>query len=109
MNKNVIKKPGFSLLEVLIAIAIVALIAVVSLPLFSLGLSNVKKAEVDSTDLFMLESTIELDNGQYIGDADIAIDFSEEAITIKVDFYEVKDDEGNVSIKYFKFKKDNAE
>jgi len=103
------KNSGFTLMEVLIAIAIIALIAVVSIPLFSLGLSNVKKAEVDSTDLFMLESVMELDKGEYIGDGDFTLDFGEGIITIKVDFYEVKDDESNVSIKYFKYKNDSTE
>ncbi len=109
MNKNCNRvTKGFTLIEVLIAIAIVALIAVVSLPLFSMGVQSVNKAEKQSVSLFEIESRIESDSiALPSGDTVIEFNFPGRVVSIPVYEFEVEgDNSDSISIYFFKYKSD---
>lgn len=105
MNDKSVKNQGYSLLEVLIAMALVALIAVVSIPLFSFGQVKVKQGGDDSTQLFSAESRIETDNVDVSSyeQGQLILDFEGEVIEINIEIYNVT--EGDISIRFFEYQK----
>jgi len=104
------KIKGFSLLEALIAISIVALIAVSALPLFMISSNNVKSGQDDSVQLFELQSAIENDSLERSGVGRMTFRIEEDIIEIDMDKYRasgtVKPD---VFIDYFKYKDKSSE
>ncbi|MBO1266029.1 prepilin-type N-terminal cleavage/methylation domain-containing protein [Proteiniclasticum sp. SCR006] len=105
MNNKSVKNQGFSLLEVLIAMALVALIAVVSIPLFSFGQVKVKQGGDDSTQLFLAESRIETDdeNISSYEQGQLMLNFEGEVIEVNIEIYKVT--EGDISIRFFEYQK----
>lgn len=104
MMKRLQRKQGFTLIEVLIAMAIISLIAVVSLPMFTMGMKSVESSEGNSEDLFAIQSKIEnsqIDPGQG-SDMTLSFEFSGYPVDIPVKLYDVRlSPEDHVSITYF--------
>lgn len=100
---------GFSLIEVLIAIAIIALIAVVSIPLFSMGLRSVESSENNTEELFEIQSKIENRNTTPLsGNTQIKFIFSGKEVSVPIKHYrisarDIEQGSSKVSIYYFEY------
>lgn len=104
MMKRMKRGKGFTLIEVLIAIAVIALIAVVSLPMFSMGLSNIRSSESNTKDLFDIQSKIESGevDSATTSEKTLKFVFTGYPVEIPVKQYKVKlDSKDHVSITYF--------
>lgn len=103
--KKLVSKKGFTLLEIIIGIALFGIISISIIPLFTYGFIHINRSGNRSVALYEIQRTIETNGVINPTSQTLTLIFDDRNIDIEINTYEVEevyDKNGNkVSIFYF--------